>query len=218
MRNRTATLVTAAIAMALVLVGCAPSGPSESAGDDTAASASPSSTPTADPKPAELVLSLDSFALVDDHGTTMSSATWEDPTAGLALLGTAFGSTPTPVYTETYDTNLYDWGAVKFTVVGDGYSYMFVSAATLAGLAIHTDQDIAVGSTRAQVAALSHYDVGYDEDGDGLSDNFGLEPRVHPGSTALTPEGGTGLDFISARFTGDVVTVILSPSNNWGDV
>ena len=201
-------------ALVLVLAGCAP-------GTPTTPSAEPSPTETVTPAPAEpsaLVLSLDGLEVQDDTGATLQSATFDDPDATLALLGDVLGSTPTPTEYPEFGSKTYEWPGVLFGVASEDFSWFRSEAADLGGLTLQTTDGIHLGSTRAEVTALSPFDLQYDMDGDGTSDLLGLEQQTVPGTQSLSFPGQPGTAFVEVQLVGDTVTVLRAPSNDYSDV
>jgi hypothetical protein len=201
-------------ALVLVLAGCAP-------GTPTGPTAGPEPTETVTPAPAEpstLVLSLDGLAVQDDTGATLQSATFDDPDATLALLGEILGSTPTPTEYPEFGSKTYEWPGVLFGVASEDFSWFRSEAADLGGLTLQTTDGIHLGSTRAEVTALSPFDLQYDMDGDGSSDLLGLEQETVPGTQSLNFPGQPGTAFVEVQLVSDSVTVLRAPSNDYSDV
>jgi hypothetical protein len=201
-------------ALVLLLAGCAPGAP-------TTPSATPEPTETVTPAPAEpatLVLSLDGLAVQDETGATLQSATFDDPDATLALLASVMGSTPTPNVNPDFGTTTWEWPDVLFGKASDDFSWFRSEAAVLGGLTLQTTDGIHLGSTRAEVTALSPFDLAYDMDGDGTSDLLGLEQETVPGTQSLNFPGQPGTAFVEVQLVGDAVTVLRAPSNDYSDV
>jgi hypothetical protein len=202
------------VALVLVLAGCAP-------GIPTGPTAEPQPTESSTPEPsgpAAVVLSLDGIAVQDATGTVLQSATFEDPDAALALIGSLLGSTPTPTEYPEFGSRTYEWPGVLFGVTSDEFSWFRSEAADLGGVPLQTTDGIHLGSTRAEVLALSPFDLEYDMDGDGTSDLLGLEHETVPGTMSLTFPGQPGTAFVEVQLVGDSVGVLRSPSNDYSDV
>lgn len=214
------TVVLAALAatvLALALAACAPTG------GGTTTDPVPVPTPTvtvtpADPVPTAVILSLTGIDVVDENGATLEAATFDNPDAGLALLSELLGSTPEPSVNPDYGTSVWTWGGIQFGSNGDSFSWLRSEQAELGGLPLQTAGGIHVGSSRADVEALSPFDMQYDQDGDGTSDVLGLDPEAVPGSESLTFPGHTGTAFVEADLEGNTVAVLRSPADDFSDV
>jgi len=201
-------------ALILVLAGCAP-------GIPTGPTAAPTPSVTDSPEPSEpsaVILSLDGITVQDQAGATLESSTFDDPDATLALLGSLLGSTPTPTEYPEFGSRTYEWPGVLFGVASEEFSWLRSEAAELGGLPLQTADGIHVGSTRAEVAALSPFDGQYDMDGDGTSDLFGLEHETVPGTQSLSFPGQPGTAYVEVQLEGDAVSVLRAPSNDYSDV
>jgi hypothetical protein len=200
-------------ALVLVLAGCAPGTPTT-----PTAAPEPTVTEAPEPVPTALVLSLDGLAIQDETGATLQSATFDDPDATLALLGELLGSTPTPTEYPEFGSKTYEWPGVLFGVASEDFSWFRSEAADLGGLTLQTTDGIHLGSTRAEVTALSPFDLQYDMDGDGTSDLLGLEQETVPGTQSLNFPGQPGTAFVEVQLVSDAVTVLRAPSNDYSDV
>jgi hypothetical protein len=204
------------IALALTLAGCAPSTPSGPGGSPEP---SPSATSTPEePQAAAVILSLDGIEVQDDTGAALQSATFDDPDAVLALLGSVLGSTPTPTEYPEFGSSTWEWPGVLFGRASDTFSWFRSEVADLGGLPLRTTDGIQIGSTRAEVLALAPFDGAYDMDGDGTSDLFGLEQQTAPGTESLSFPGQPGTDYVEVQLEGDAVSVLRAPSNDYSDV
>lgn len=203
-------LLIGALALSVLLSGCTPSESVPTSPEQTA-----TSTPAA-AQPAAVIVSLDAIAVQDDDGATVESATFDDPDAVLDLVGELLGSTPAPVDQHQFGT-LYEWPGVSVRV-NFGTAQLAAEVPELGGLPLRTTEGIQVGSTRAEVDALSPFDAGHDTDGDGASDWFGLEPRSVPDIPSLTYPGQPGTEFIGIVVEGDTVAVLRAPYNDYTDV
>lgn len=207
-------LVPAAVLL-LLLAGCSPSlpvaAPSETPGTTSA-------TPTASPIPVEqqaLVIDVSGLTLTDSTGAS-ASASWDEGDAVIDLIVQAVGPAPTPETTPKGDT--YRWPE-GITVFHTGTSvFVSVTVAEANGYALFTVDGIAVGSSRADIAALDIYAIDYDGDGDGLPDAVGLGPVEEPGTESLVEPGAVGTSYVQARFSGDVVATLQAPSGDWLDL
>ena len=201
-------------ALVLVLAGCAPSAPTPTAEPEP----EPTVTVAPEPVPTALVLSLDGLEVQDETGATLESATFSDPDATLALLASVMGSTPTPNVNPDFGTTTWEWPDVLFGQASEDFSWFRSEAAVLGGLTLQTTDGIHLGSTRAEVTALSPFDLEYDMDGDGTSDLLGLEQETVPGTQSLSFPGQPGTAFVEVQLVGDAVTVLRAPSNDYSDV
>jgi hypothetical protein len=209
-------IVLAVLAVTIALAGCAPTG-----GGGPTADPDPKPTVTVtpeEPTAAAAILSVDGIDVVDEAGATLEGATFQDPEAMLALLAELLGSTPTPTESPEFGTTTWEWPGVLFGSNGEDFSWLRSEAGDLGGLPLQTGEGITIGSTRAEVEALSPFDLDYDMDGDGSSDLLGLEPQPVPGTESLTFPGETGTEFIEVQVPGGEVTVLRAPSNDYSDV
>jgi hypothetical protein len=201
-------------ALVLAIAGCAP-------GTPTGPTAEPEPTVSSTPEPsgpAAVVLSLDGITVQDDAGTALESSTFDDPDATLALLSSLLGSTPTPTERPEIGSTTWEWPGVLFGTTSDEFSWFRSEAADLGGVPLQTTDGIHLGSTRAEVEALSPFDLEYDMDGDGTSDLLGLEHETVPGTMSLSFPGQPGTAFVEVQLVGDSVNVLRSPSNDYSDV
>lgn len=211
-------LLTAALAASLVLTGCGTPG-STGPTDKGAPEPEPSASETAEPTPEVLEISLDGVSLINDDESVAATASFSDGAAVLALLGTAFGSTPAGVAnTDGYPITSYEWDSVTLNVITDAGAIMSVGASEQSGITIRTSDGIGVGATRPEVAAYADFDPAYDFDGDGASDYLGLEAEENPAVESLENPGQPGTDFIMVVFSGDNAIRINAPSSDYGDL
>ena len=210
------TVLAAAIAVTLTLAGCAPQGTVEPTTDPV-----PTESVTPEPQPAVVIMSLDGLTVQDDAGGTVESAEFTDPDAILDLLSELLGSTPEPTQYPEIGNQTYEWPGVLF---GTGieepsdYSWVRAEVAQLGDLPLQTSDGIHVGSALADVEALGPFEVGYDGDGDGVSDELGLEQQANPAYESLGHPGEPGTDFVAVQIAAGAVTVVRSPSNDYSDV
>ncbi len=211
-------VLLASAAVVLLLAGCSPTVAAPTPAPSETSEPTVSATPVV-PVATSVLLSLDGLAVLDDTGATMESARFDEADTVLALITALTGSQPAVDETlfEHKGIRGYSWQDVRCSTRGQ-VAFCRWQAATLGGLPLATAQGIRVGSSRADVAALNPVDVSYDEDGDGVSDSFGLEPREVPGTQSLTFPGQVGTGFIGVRLQGDVVVSLRSPAGDFYDV
>ncbi len=205
-----------ALALVLTLAGCA-TAESPTPSPTAISTITPTPTPTVEaPRATSAVLSLDGLVILDQNSAELSSASFADPDSTLALVSELMGSTPEPVDNRKFGM-YYEWPDVA-VIVNFGTTAIFIKSATLGGLPVATTEGIHVGSTRADVMALTYVDSPYDGDGDGKPDSLGIEPRTVPGTNSLTVPGQEGTDYIRVDFIGDAVTALYSPAGDWRDI
>jgi hypothetical protein len=208
-------LITGVLAASLLLTGC---GGGALGGPTDKATPEPSPSETAEPVATVLLISLDGVAVVNDDESVAAEAPFSDGVAVLELLVDLAGSTPeAQVNSEGYPITFYDWGPLSLTVVTDAGATLSVGDDEFAGLAVHTADGIHAGSSRADAAAVASYD-GKDFDGDGQPDYLGLEAAANPAVESLELPGQPGTDFIMLVIQGDVVTRLITPSSDYGDL
>jgi hypothetical protein len=217
MRSR--LLLAAAATAGVLLAGCASPSAIHDAGPSASVSASPEASNIAEPVPATVVVSLDDVTLLNDDESVAGQAPFSDGAAILALLGTAFGSTPAGEIDEHFQLTSYRWNGVRLiTHDWDGSGWMLIEVAEVSGVNLVTTDGIAIGDTRTAVEAVAGFDPQLDQDGDGKSDLLGLQPRPFPGAQSLYVIGEPGTEFVEIDFTGDLVTAIRTPSSDFHDV
>jgi hypothetical protein len=222
----TRTLLAAVLAVGLLLTGCAAPASVPDAVPPTP-SASSSSEPAA-PVLDSMLVSVDGVMLANDDDSVAGTAAYSDGVGLVALLTDAFGAEPVVEDTgETfYPVVHYSWGddAVIVSIRGPyadgtfGDAWIRITVPEYAGLAIYSDGGVTVGTDRAAVEVLAPYDVAYDGDGDGASDSLGLTPTPVPGTESLSRPGEVGTAYVEVFFTGDTVTWLRSPANDYSDV
>ncbi|MCU1579410.1 MAG: hypothetical protein JWP19_1614 [Rhodoglobus sp.] len=208
------------VVLAALLAGCAEPGIPESALTPApTVSTTPQRTVAPAPKVPEaaaVILSLQGLTVVDGAGATMRSALFIDQDGMLALVSGLMGSTPLP--TDLRKGGLvYEWQGVSLNL-NFGSSFLYAERPDLDGLALLTTEGIHVGSSRADLAALSPFDIGHDEDGDGTSDWFGVEQQAEPNAQSLAYPGQPGTKYILVRLEGDTITKISAPSGDFYDI
>ncbi len=223
MSSRAVIAVT--LAAGLLLAGCAGT---STVPDATPSAPTESSIPESVPALDSVYVSLDGVHLANDDDSVAGTAPYSDGPGLVALLTDAFGAEPLAEVTggTTYPATHYGWGDGGVIVsiggpYGDGTfsdAWIRVTIAEYAGLPIFTDGGVNVGTDRAAVLTLAPYDPAYDGDGDGASDFLGLTPTPVPGSVSLSRPGEEGTAFVAVFFSGDTVTQLRSPADDFSDV
>ncbi|CAN5184421.1 hypothetical protein BH11ACT3_BH11ACT3_02860 [soil metagenome] len=214
-RSSAAAAASIAIALTLLISGCAPSSPTETTGPGESPDPTPTSTPPAEPEaPPALVLSVDGISLEDGDGNEVASAPRDAPDQVIQLVTDALGA-PTSTSSDPFGDH-FEWAGVG--VDSRGWATVGFSTASSGGYDLRAEDGITVGSTRADVLALTPLDVAYDGDGDGKSDSLGLEPEPEPGTESLAHPGNVGTSYIEAFFAGDEVSRLVSPWGDWRDI
>jgi hypothetical protein len=211
-------LFAGVLAASLLLAGCG--SPAEHGPTDKAApEPSPSASETVAPTPEVLIVSLDEVTLLNDDKSVAATASLDDGAAVLALLGSAFGSTPTGTTNgDGYPITSYEWDGLTLNVITDAGAFLSIGTASQSGILIRTTDGIAVGALRPEVAAVADFDPAFDFDGDGASDYLGLEAEINPDVESLENPGQPGTDFVMVIFSGDTATRITSPACDYGDL
>ncbi|MDH6181749.1 hypothetical protein M2152_001931 [Microbacteriaceae bacterium SG_E_30_P1] len=204
------TRLLAVAAAVLLLAGCTATEATPTPSTSATAQSTPSPTPMATPEAptaSAIVLSLAGLAVVDSAGEAIREAAFTDPDGVLSLLDELNDTEPGVTDFTPKGFTSYQWPDVAVNVWAADTSVV-VTSATIAGLPVRTADGVHVGSTRADVTQLLVFDVGYDEDGDGTSDWFGLEP--------VTVDKGT--EYIGVGITGDTVTKLRAPDSDFRDI
>jgi hypothetical protein len=146
-----------------------------------------------------------------------------DGAALLAMVSELTGSTPTGVAVEPYEgydieSTRYEFDGI-WVVVSDttGQATITVTAPTVAGVPVVTTSGISVGSTRSDVVAAGAVD-GWDENSDGIPDEMQFDRTEVAGTSSLVTPDAVGVDFVTARLDGDVVTKIWAPADDYSDL
>lgn len=213
---------------ALALVGCSQLAESNAQPSQTNSPTTQSPTATESPAPAaaaSIVLSVAAIQIADGSGAVMSEHGYFESTAEVvAALTDALGTQP---IVSSYDGHgdspsgtSYDWGGFE---IRDGewpteapyypeFS-VFLTAATVGGLAFSTSDGVSVGDSLSAVAAAHPAHVQSYEDGP-----VELEWTELP----KFPEGN-GVEIVPALSvrvldseSNDIVSRIIAPAMNWG--
>lgn len=223
----TSLLIGLSIA-AVALTGCAPS--AEPTPSQTSSPTTQPSTPTTEESPApaaaaSIVFSASTLQIIDSAGVTMSEHNYFEPTAGVVdVLTEAFGSEP---IVADYDSRAdspggtsYDWGGFElrdgeWNTEAPYYTEfnVFVTAATVGGLALSTNDGVSVGDSFSAVAAANPDHVESDAGGP-----LSLDWTELP----MFPDG-YGVDVVPSLAVlvvdseqNDVVSRLIAPVMNWG--
>lgn len=226
-KRATSLLIGLSIA-AIALAGCSPIAEPKEQTSQTRSPETPPPTAVESPAPAaaaSIVLSASTIQIIDSVGVVMSEHNYFEPTAGVVeALTEALGSEP--IVTE-YDARaesaggtFYDWGG--FTLRDGGWTAeaphytefdVILTAATVGGLTLSTNDGVSVGDSFSAVAAANPDHV-ESYAGGGLSLDWTELP--------MFPEG-YGVDFVPALAVrvedsekNDVVSRIIAPAMNWG--
>jgi hypothetical protein len=220
------TLSALVIAGVLLLTGCATGSPTASAPTTTASSTpTPTATPTPTPTPTQsdrLIVSVDAITLERDGAEEVH------PLAdGTAIVGLFAAVTGEPVAGEEYDGPYGSEGGVRYTWDGvtvsvdayDGSAWVMFDGTSVGDVPITTPEGIGVESTRVQALAAGALDrCTYDSDGDGQSDALAIQLVEVADTKSLCREESTGVMFVELGFTGDTVSSIRVPMNDFSDI
>lgn len=193
------------------------------AGPSTSPTAKPAPTPsaTAEIEP-QIVVSLDGIAVIDESGTR--NADFADPDAVLNLVGEVAGTLPEPEKVE--DPPGYEYGLVNYTWDGlkvftdtehEDPASVAITAPSLNGVPILTEEGVAVGSTREEIIEAGAWPL-VDAEDPHTAEFVGLGGRQVPGAESLNRPGSVGIIFTLFWFDGDVVKEIQVPSNDFSDI
>ena len=213
MRFRPAALI---LVVATLLTGCAPpvAGPSST----TAPIAVESNTPEPE---ASGVLLLSAESVTYQHGDDSDVYPLDDGEALLRLLEELAGRAPdvSPVegpYDSVWGTG-YEWPGLTVSIPTEGSTRLTVDAPSVGDVRIETANGIAIGSSRADVVAAGAFDV-FDSDGDGVADQFGLDPVEAPGTESLATPGSAGIIYVLTLIERGTVVQFELPANDFTDI
>lgn len=88
---------------------------------------------------------------------------------------------------------------------------------SLSGIPVTTAEGVTIGTPRQSVLDAGGWDV-WDSDGDGVADYLGVGAVEVPGTQSLSREGETGVTYIALTMSGDVVSAIMVPANDFSDL
>lgn len=111
----------------------------------------------------------------------------------------------------------YRWDDITVTVLLDGPAHVTVESPTIGDAPVTVAGGVAVGSTRAEAVAAGAWDD-WDADGDGVADSLGIDERPVEDTQSLSRPGEVGRQYVALRLTGDTVTAIASPDNDFSDI
>ncbi|MHC2999881.1 hypothetical protein [Microbacterium sp. HJ5] len=114
----------------------------------------------------------------------------------------------------------YEWDEITVTVSGENEDRMSVAvrATEIGGVPVVTaDGDLAVGSSREDAVAAGARD-GWDADEDGTADYLDLGETEVPGTQSLQNPGDVGIMFVMLGLTGDTISEIQAPANDFSDI
>ena len=208
------------LATAIVLTGCASSSETSDVATPSADS-TPTTTPTEDPTLHALIVGVGGVAL--SSGDETEGYAYDSPEPLLALVEELTGE---PRSGEDFEDpwgngevmgTAYRWDDVTISVLKDGPASLTVLSTSIGGVPVHTIDGIAVGVTRDDVLAAGGWDE-WDEDGDGVADYVGLDQQDVEGTQSLSRPGEVGREYVSVALSGDVVTELRSPANDFSDL
>ncbi|GAA5150660.1 hypothetical protein GCM10025768_15980 [Microbacterium pseudoresistens] len=201
------------VAIAGVLVGCAPTAPhpESSASSTPTPTVSASAPPESAPSPVDAVITLDALEV---DGTAIA---YTDHEGVIAALGDLLGSVPAPTEPDGMGFPFYDWGSVRLTVPQEGPASVWIGGET-DDVRFSTAQGIALGASRADALAAGAQEIGLDEDGDGIGDYLAVDIEEVPNTTSLVHPGQVGVRYVMLAIDADVVTKIFSNANDYADL
>ncbi|MBW9110031.1 hypothetical protein JNB63_04415 [Microbacterium trichothecenolyticum] len=212
---------------AVLLSGCAsPAAPTTapSGTPDTATPAATTPAPTPTPQD-ELIVGIDGVTY--EHDGVADEFLFEGAGEAEDLLVAIEELTGRPRTGEDiegpyggYWGTSYTWDGVKVIVAGEHADRVnvAVTAPAIGGVPIVTeDGELSVGSSREDAVAAGARD-GWDADSDGIADWLEVGELEVPGTNSLVNPGGVGIMFVLLGLTGDTITEIQSPGNDFSDM
>lgn len=217
---RIRSLLLLLTAATLVLAGCVSPDPVPSASSSAAVEPSPTSSPTPEAAP-QLVLSVDSITY--EHDGAAEVVPLDEGAALVALLEGIAGAGTQEEFDGPYDSEggtRYRWEGIVVSIWAfDAAADVSVDGATVGGVPIATTEGVAVGATRADAIAAGAFEIcTYDGDGDGLTDSLALQATEVADTQSLCRSGSVGIEFVDVGFTGDTVTRLSAPGNDFSDI
>lgn len=209
------------VATALLLTGCASAAPVNVAGPSASAT-TPIETPTATPTTAgALSVGVDGVEFAE--GAESQSFPFDEPEPLLSLIEELTGE---PRQGEDFEDPwgngevvgaIYRWDDISVSVMEEGPASVAVLAPTVGDVPIRTESGIAVGDAREAVLAAGGWDE-WDEDGDGVADNLGIDAQEVEGTQSLSRPGEIGREYVLVVVDDDVVSRVQSPANDFSDL
>ncbi|MFE7843588.1 hypothetical protein ACFUTX_00180 [Microbacterium sp. NPDC057407] len=211
------------------LGGCAsPATPTSAAsntpGVTTPAAEAPSPTPTPTLTD-ELTIGIDGITY--DHDGVTEDFLFEGASEAEDLLAAVEEITGQPRAGEEIEGPYggfwgtgYSWDGIRVVVTGENADRVSVAvtAAAIGGVPVVTeDGALSIGSARADAVAAGARD-GWDADGDRVADELAIGELEVPGTNSLVNPGEVGTMFVVLRMTGDTVSEIQSPGNDFSDI
>jgi len=204
-------VLAAAALVALALAGCTAGGDPTNAGSPT-----PPHTPAPDHAPAAIVMTLDELRLVDAEDAVLETVAVRDGDV-IGFFEDALGGPATVSTDEGYGFDFHDWTGVRVMPLTDGRGgWVTFTAAESSGLALRTQEGVAVGATREQAIAAGAVE-GYVDDDSGY-DILQLDTREEPGTESLERPGETGVVYVAIIVENGVVSQIGVPGNDFSDI
>lgn len=208
----------------LVLTGCdsSPVASGDPGGSPSTAPQTQPSTPTPTPTPADSIsLEVDGLVtMYDGHAVTFS---YTDPEPLLTFIEELTG---VPRHGEDYDDpwgngtvfgTSYTWDEIRVSAWTDGQTWVTITADAIGDVPVTTVPGITIGSTRDAVIAAGGWE-GWDRDGDGAPDYYGIDPQPVPGTESLSRPDEVGRQYVDVEISGDVVTAVSAPANDFSDI
>lgn len=215
-------LPVAVLALAALVSGCtAPAAPAPTTSTPSAA-ASVTPTPTStSAATAELVITVD--AVIYEEGAESDTVSLDDGAGVVALIQKIAGEGSVEEFEGPYGGEggqRHIWEGISVSVFSaDGRSVVSVDAPTVGGAPVATPDGIAVGATRADALAAQAFEAcSYDGDGDGNTDSLATQAEEVAGTRSLCRTDMVGIVFVDISFTGDTVTRLSSPANDFSDI
>ncbi|GGH38632.1 hypothetical protein [Microbacterium album] len=171
-------------------------------------------TPPSSTADATLIVSLDTLQYAD--GSATRGIDFADGADVVSFFESLTGQTPEveevkEPYGDAVWYRLSHFDGVSVGVYETGHSFLTIDSASVAGVPLRTQSGLTVGASRQDVLAAGGWDE-WDQDGDGVADYLGAEPRNVEGTQSLTRPGEGGREYFLFVLDGDVVTQI-----QWGN-
>jgi hypothetical protein len=167
-------------------------------------------TATATPVAETLIVSVEGIEVLDGAGSVLDAAEFDDGAAVLEVLSATLGETPDPTSNPNLSTKTYDWRQIAITVVDGGPATMWIFSDEIAGIDVHTEEGIGIGSSKQEAIDAGAMPQAF-------PDQLRFQIREVPGTTSLETSG-IGVKFIWLLLTGEQVTRMIVPSNDYSDL